>query len=488
LARPRTRIVVAGALWLALAVVVAATWQRGWRSLYGAGLVPARSHGGDVVFVVLDNVRADRTSLCGYAHPTTPTLATLAATPAAHTCRAYAPGSWTLPSHASYFTGVDALEHRAHEVPSRPSESEGTSFAPTTAIPSRGLDEKLPTLAEQMVAKGFQAGAVSANPVVSRAAGLLRGFQFAREAPAFGALGGPRLRRSLETLLREDVDPLGGPLFLFVNVADAHQPWEGVPRGHAWLRSHPELFYNSRDPNNHWRQFFRGSYQGGARQGFLAHLSDVYDYAVQRADIGLDIVLTALRAHGYCRRDCRIVVTSDHGEMLGEHGMIDHGFVPWEENARVPVVAAFAGAPTLPEPMAARDVYFLVRDGALPAASAPVTQVAWPHPIRSSDAGPGFYEDWIALLWRGAEKLAWVNGTTRRYDLGADPGEAAPQEVIDGIPSLLTELSTAVQAERSEGNVDPGVIQALEAGGYLDPVDADQLRQGAGGRGQPTRE
>lgn len=472
----RARLAVAGVLWLALAIVVATTWKDAWRGMYAAGIVPARAHGGDVLFVVLDNVRADRTSLCGYANPTTPELARLAAAGATHTCRAYAPGSWTLPSHASFFTGVDAVEHRAHEIPGPPSEARGTMIAPATAIPSRGLGTQLPTLAEQMVAKGYQAAAVSANPVVSRASGLLRGFEFGREAEGFGGMSGPRLRRSLEGLLRSDIDPLGGPLFLFVNVADAHQPWEAVPEGHPWLRAQPDVFYNSRDPNNHWRQFFRGGYQGGARQAFLETLSAAYDYGVERADRNLGAVLAALRAHGWCRRDCRVVVTSDHGEMLGEHGMIDHGFVPWEGNARVPVVAAFAGAPALPEPMAARDVFSLVRDGVLPGTPAPVTQASWPHRIRGSDAGPGFYEDWIAVLWHGTEKLAWVNGAAKRYDVVADPGELRPQEVAEDLPSALSDLVTGVQAEQGEGEVDPGVIEALEAAGYLDPADAESMR------------
>jgi hypothetical protein len=57
-----------------------------------------------VVFMVLDNVRADHLSLCGYPRPTSPFLESLASETTC-TCTAQAPGSWTLPSHASYFTG-----------------------------------------------------------------------------------------------------------------------------------------------------------------------------------------------------------------------------------------------------------------------------------------------------------------------------------------------------------------------------------------------
>ena len=55
-----------------------------------------------VLFIVLDTVRSDHLSLCGYPRPTSPTLERLSSTTTAWTCEAYAPGSWTLPSHASF--------------------------------------------------------------------------------------------------------------------------------------------------------------------------------------------------------------------------------------------------------------------------------------------------------------------------------------------------------------------------------------------------
>ncbi|MDP6933469.1 MAG: sulfatase-like hydrolase/transferase, partial [Myxococcota bacterium] len=66
------------------------------------------------ILIVLDTVRADRLSLCGYDRPTSPTLVSLARAGFTSTCEAYTPGTWTLPSHASFFTGVDVLTHRAH--------------------------------------------------------------------------------------------------------------------------------------------------------------------------------------------------------------------------------------------------------------------------------------------------------------------------------------------------------------------------------------
>ncbi len=71
----------------------------------------------NVILIVLDTLRADSTSLCGYNRPTTPNLTRLANQPdAAYTCGGVTPATWTLPSHASFFTGVGPTVHRTHAV------------------------------------------------------------------------------------------------------------------------------------------------------------------------------------------------------------------------------------------------------------------------------------------------------------------------------------------------------------------------------------
>ncbi len=71
---------------------------------------------GSVVLVILDTVRADHLSACGYARPTSPFAEELFSNADFATCQAYSPASWTLPSHASFFTGLPAEEHGANTV------------------------------------------------------------------------------------------------------------------------------------------------------------------------------------------------------------------------------------------------------------------------------------------------------------------------------------------------------------------------------------
>ena len=68
----------------------------------------------NIVMIVLDTIRSDHLSICGYERPTTPVLEDLVRQAQAATCDAYAPGTWTLPSHASFFTGLSVPDHGAH--------------------------------------------------------------------------------------------------------------------------------------------------------------------------------------------------------------------------------------------------------------------------------------------------------------------------------------------------------------------------------------
>ena len=85
-----------------------------------------------VLFVVMDTVRADHTSLCGYDRPTTPTLEALRADGASVSCGGVAPGSWTIPSVASFFTGMQVIGIRQVHPPPWPTGQPNLDF---TTIP-----------------------------------------------------------------------------------------------------------------------------------------------------------------------------------------------------------------------------------------------------------------------------------------------------------------------------------------------------------------
>ncbi len=430
---------------------------------YRAGSVPRVPVGRDgVIFIVTDNVRADRTSLCGYARPTTPALKALAAAPGAvSTCRAYAPGSWTLPSHASYFTGLAAVQHLAHEYGGAVKDASGTR------IITRTLKKEEVTLAERFRERGYQTALVAANPVVGAATGLSQGFWYGRAAKKFGELDAPELVDELKRVLREDLNPMGGPLFLTVNLADAHRPWKAIPADHDWLPRRKKLQYDNENDGERWKMFLEGRMSEPERASFLRHLTDVYDYGIERADGGVAAVLETVRAAGWCRDECRIVVTSDHGEFLGEHHLIDHGFYTWEENANVYVVAQGVEVTSLPEPFPGLAIHDLVLDGRLPDPLPRVEAWAWPHVRRAIHSSGKAFGSMSVARWTGLIKEMWLDGTYYRFDLAKDPHELGE---AGGTPEAgFTDLKTLLELQSTRAGADEArMMEALEAAGYIE--------------------
>ena len=106
----------------------------------------------NVVFIVLDTVRADHLSCYGYRRETTPNIDAFAAGSRVYK-NALSPSCWTLPSHASFFTGLSCSAH-------------GTSTV------HRALDPRFETLAEQLQANGYQTVGLASNGILSRQLGV----------------------------------------------------------------------------------------------------------------------------------------------------------------------------------------------------------------------------------------------------------------------------------------------------------------------------
>ena len=184
--------------------------------------------GPSFVVVVLDTVRADHTSAYGYHRDTTPNLARLAARGVRFE-RAYATGHWSLPSHASLFTGLLVSRHGAHHE-------------------HLALDPRHPTLAELLSQHGYETANFTGNAWIGPGTGMTRGFQLSHESwrsyhvdlmllakRVYYALMAPdRDKGGTETvagirrwLSQRDTER---PYFLFVNFFEPHAPYQHVPR------------------------------------------------------------------------------------------------------------------------------------------------------------------------------------------------------------------------------------------------------------------
>ena len=313
-------------------------------------------HSPNVLLIVLDTVRADRLSPYGCERPTTPNLERLSKRGIRFdNARATAP--WTLASHASMFTG-----HWPHDL--------GTQWL----TPLRG---NLPTLAEYIGAHGYATAGFVANLVYcSRDSGLARGFTHYEDyvlerlaplrtsilveqlatmiAEAINVFDivphrpiKERLIRWLAINRRKDAASINGaflawltdrpepdrPFFAFLNFLDAHYPYK-LPDG----APHRFLTYSAtRDEYRAVYEFWDVLDKTKLPRSVITLARDSYDDCLHYIDEQLGILLDDLQRRGELKKTL-IIVTSDHGEGLGEHGLFDHGESLYRTEIRVPLL------------------------------------------------------------------------------------------------------------------------------------------------------
>lgn len=421
-----------------------------------------------IVLIVIDTLRWDRLSLAGYERPTSPRLDAFAAD-ATTFSRTYAPASWTRPSVASLITGLDPRHHGA-------------------VFWNQGIGP-VATLAEHLQRAGYATRGVNTN-VFLKKAGFERGFD-RYETPAKGwNIPG--------TLVNETVKK-GGPVepgsFLYVHYLDPHDPYDPDAEARALLvRPYQGDASGS-------MEFIRGPLMGGAappNEDDVRHLSDLYDAEVRTVDAALGDLLDWLRETGVYD-DALVIVTSDHGEELYEHGSWLHGFTLFDEQLHVPLLikppqSMEAGGAMRDEPVSLVDVAPTILELAgLDAPShldgrslvpllrgepqAPPQTLYALEPLSSRKGRTGVA--WSARNY----PLKWirVHGTYPSgrapwpgecFDLLADPGEQ--QNLARLGPGPCAELASAAERWRAEGlrdgtplEVEPSTEQQLRALGYL---------------------
>ncbi len=416
-----------------------------------------------VVLIVLDTVRSSELSLCGYERPTSPHLQRLAAHQgASFSCRAMAPGSWTLPTHASWFTGLMPPLHGAEVAAKGVTFEWGGVASPMSKEPR--------TLAEDFAGRGFDTMVVSANPVLTDASGLARGFRLKRVSPNFMTFRHDGVVRALAGALEE---VQGDRLFAVINIADAHLPLGPIPEDHPWLPARPRLHTPLEDESNVDTRYLRGQLDEAEVAALQGWYRDVYDFGTAQADHTLGRVLGLLTQTGWLADDYRVVITSDHGEYLAERGLLGHGSYLFEENNRVPLVVVRSGGRPLdlPELVSGLQVHTLLREGALsPEAGVPLA-VGLPSTTKAKVARGyrSVYDLTHVAAWDGDDKVVLHGEDLVIYDLASDPGELAPKPLEDHpLAPTLRSLHRRIVGFQADASGDDGLHEALQELGYAD--------------------
>ena len=342
--------------WMVAAWVLAFVGIQGGKWLHErnavADLPTASSGAPNVLVIVVDTLRADHVSSYGYPRPTTPNLDRLAQQ-GVRFDNAISPCSWSLPSHVSLVTGLYQFEHGIGSVQPEPWLGWG----------NKGMGG-FPTLGEALEHRGYRTGAFSANRTYfSRDLGFGRGFvhfedyfhsasdafvrtlygrEFARiylkrsehslvkrtlrslgftslldqDAEGSGSYGGAfGVRKRADVVNQEVVDWIDRdrqrPFLAFLNYFDVHDPYGG-PRAY---------------PQPSWPQ-----------QTDL----DAYDNGVKYVDDYIGRLMEELGRRGLANNTL-VIVTSDHGEALGQHHLRTHGKALYWEQIHVPLVVWYPG-------------------------------------------------------------------------------------------------------------------------------------------------
>lgn len=267
-----------------------------------AGCAPAEPD--NVVLVVIDTLRRDHLPTYGYRRQTAPFLDRLAREGAA--LDGVSPTSWTKPATASLLTGLHPLSHQA--------------IGRLDALP-----EEAETLAERLKGEGYRTLGISANGWISGEFGFHQGFD---ELLLLDTEGAEVVNRKLFPRLEK----LAPPYFLYVHYIDPHAPydprtaWDGGALPEA-LRAQGPVSVESLDPFTVRRR----------PAEYMARVHDLYDGEIRGADRALEGLVGELERRGLMKNTI-LVVTSDHGEELEDHGQMSHGLSLYEEVVRVPLV------------------------------------------------------------------------------------------------------------------------------------------------------
>ncbi len=289
----------------------------------------------NVVVVVLDTLRADRLSSYGHPIETSPQMDRWASESAVRFANVVAPAPWTLPAHASLFTGLDALRH-------------GFNFW-GTAPPT------LEMLAEILRRHGYSTAAVTGGGILHPDFGFAQGFDVYDYWPVQNSeqeVGWvfERARRWIE-------DHSQRRFFLFVHTYEMHAPHRrrqpyfaelaraaGVTPADFDLDLVTFPWENLIAPGDHFVVEREGA------EGWTADLTAdeittvglMYDSALATVDDEVGRLLDHIRGLGLSGRTL-VVVTSDHGEALGEDGRAGHAYLD-DYNLMVPLILELPGA------------------------------------------------------------------------------------------------------------------------------------------------
>jgi arylsulfatase len=273
-----------------------------------------------IVLITLDTTRRDEVSTYGGNADVTPAIEDFARHATVFD-NAHATSPWTLPSHASIFTGLYPSQHGA-------------------GVSDDHLANELDTVAELLRRRGYLTAGFAGGALSSTRFGVGQGFSQYRNPEGFETRGDSLTDHALAFLERH----AGDPFFMFINYFDPHALYEapepfqtrfGVAARRAALHDVPLWGELADGSTVAWRAIISG--EARPRREALDYLQAAYRAEVAFMDRQLSRLFEALRKHGVYE-SALIILVADHGELLGEGGYYSHCCRLEPELTEVPLV------------------------------------------------------------------------------------------------------------------------------------------------------
>jgi arylsulfatase A-like enzyme len=442
-----------------------------------------------LIVVVIDTLRSDHLSLYGYDRQTSPRLDALA-NEAIVFERCLSTSPWTLPSTLSLLTGLYPGRHGVE-----------------TVVGKQQVSPEVELLAERLAAHGYRTAAFSENPYVSPTYGLDQGFEHFSHSLSPAA----RTYRDLtvpigkaRTWLAERAED-DAPFFLYLHVMNVHGPYMSPDDYHARFLEEPSEPFEFKAPL--WEDIMVRRCTECRADVTEARLNDLrarYDGAIAHTDEVLGEFFAELRRDGVLDQSV-LVVTSDHGEELFDHGGFGHGKSLYGEMLNVPLLVRPPGGTTgrrIAEPVSLVDVpatllellSFPPAPGGIDAGDG-VSLVPLMAGERAAD-GPArtlvaqvdaamrarafMIQQWPWRLIATEQDYRDRSGITELFDVERDPSErndraAAEPDRLQEMLAALEETRRALAADAAPEGPDatwtPDLERRLEALGYLDEAE-----------------
>jgi len=402
------------------------------------------SSGSSFVLISIDTLRADRLSLYGYAGGSTPHIEKLAADGIVFE-DVYSHCPLTLPAHASLLTGL---------LPPRHGIRDNVGFR---------LDGAVGTLAERFRAGGFETGAAVSAFVLRAQTGIGRGFGFYDD----------------DVEIEGDTRSLGGLQRDGADAVDALARWiEGLEGRRFFGFLHLYEPHTPYSPPERYR-----------------HLHDSYDGEIALADELTGRFLERLRRSGRYA-DTVVLLTSDHGEGLRDHGEAEHGVFLYRETVRVPLVLRLPGEIAAGRRVKGAAGHVDVAATLLELAGLPASGLDGHSllPLARGDASPDrtvyseslygrYHFGWSELYAATTDRMRYVRAPRPElYDVLEDPGEE--RSIVESRAGTAGTLDAWLSERIADGplhqpeEVPEEVREKLRALGYLaapTPVGAESV-------------